>query len=323
MILPSLIAAVIPMVIYLLLIWSFDRYEKEPFILVLRNYMWGALGAIFFSFIGSWLITTVLSAYIYDSVYLKNLEVFAVAPVVEETMKGLFLVLTISSRKFDNITDGIVYGGAIGLGFGMTENFLYFMTYGSNIDQFIMLVIVRTLFSAVMHCLSTATFGAFLGYSKFRSSAYKVFFPIIGITVAMMIHSTWNLSVSFETTVPYGFIFLFLCMLSFILLFSISLAGEKKIICSELLEETEKGLIPVSHIEYISTPQRKSTGWVDEDIRKPYVQAAVSLAFRKIQLKNSSGLDKIYYQNEVDKYRNSIEALLNNSVNNNVYNDRV
>lgn len=319
MIVPSLLAAIIPMFVYLLLIWSFDRYEKEPFLLLLRNYLWGALGAIFFSFIGSWTISTILSAFIHNVEYLHKLETIVVAPLVEETMKGIFLVLTISSRKFDNITDGIVYGGAIGLGFGMTENFLYFITYGSNLNAWIMLVIIRTLFSAVMHCVSTATFGAFLGYAKFKNIFFKIFFPLIGITTAIVIHAAWNLSVSFQSTTPYGFIFMFINILIFIGVFFVSLLNEKKIIYRELLEEAQTGLIPVAHISFINTPQRKSLGWVDEDIRKPYIRAAITLAFRKMQLRNSIGFNKVYYQNEVDKYRNYIDLLLNK----NVYNDKI
>jgi len=51
-----------------------------------------------------------------------------VAPLVEETTKGIYLFKTAKGFEIDNITDGLVYGGAIGLGFGMTENFFYFLS---------------------------------------------------------------------------------------------------------------------------------------------------------------------------------------------------
>ena len=34
----SALAAVIPMSIYLTIIWRFDRYDREPFSLLLKNY---------------------------------------------------------------------------------------------------------------------------------------------------------------------------------------------------------------------------------------------------------------------------------------------
>ena len=117
------------MLLYLVLIWKFDRYDREPFKLVFTNYLWGALGAIVLAILGSFLLTSIASIFIKEDLQLSRFGAIVVAPVVEEITKGMFLLITIANRKFDNITDGIVYGGAIGLGFGMTENFLYFITY--------------------------------------------------------------------------------------------------------------------------------------------------------------------------------------------------
>jgi len=129
LIISSAIAAVIPMSVYLFLIWKFDKYDREPFKFVFANYLWGAIGAIVLALIGSILFTSFVSLFIKDELTLSRFGAVVVAPIVEEITKGLFLLITVASRKFDNITDGIVYGGAIGLGFGMTENFLYFVSF--------------------------------------------------------------------------------------------------------------------------------------------------------------------------------------------------
>ena len=60
----SAFAAIIPMSIYLALIWKFDRYDREPFKLVFTNYLWGALGAIVLAFLGSFLLTAIASFFI-------------------------------------------------------------------------------------------------------------------------------------------------------------------------------------------------------------------------------------------------------------------
>lgn len=304
-------AALIPMLIYLLLIWTFDRYEREPFYLVSLCFLWGALGAIVLSFIGSGILSFIISIFIKNQEYLKRVDTIVIAPLVEETMKGIFLFIIVLSRKFDNMTDGIVYGGAIGLGFGMTENFLYFVTYGSSINDWVTLVIIRTLFSAVMHCVSTATFGAFLGYAKFKNLFFKVFFPLIGILLAMFIHFVWNFSVSFQKTALLGFAFMFFNIIVFISVFSVSILNEKKIIYNELLEEVKNGLIPAQHLLFLNSVKRKRTGWIDEKIRKVYIKSAITLAFRKKQFKNSSGFNKNYYENQIVYYRESIDHLLN------------
>ncbi len=306
----SATAAVVPMIFYLIIIWKFDRYDREPFGLVLKNYLWGALGAIVFAIIGSAIITAVLSIFIRNSTQLEHAETIFVAPFVEEITKGLFLFIIFSNKEFDNLTDGIVYGGAIGLGFGMTENFLYFVAFGNTPSEWLSLVIVRTLFSAVMHCVATASFGAFLGYAKFKNIFYKLTFPVIGIALAMFIHFAWNFSVSFEATTLPGFLFLFFTVVIFILVFSVAVLNEKKIIYNELLEEVLNGLIPSEHLEILNSSRRNKLGWVDESIRKLYIRAATTLAFRKMELKNSSGSSREFYKKDIQYYRSFIHNLL-------------
>ncbi len=309
----SAFAAIIPMSIYLILIWKFDRYDREPFKLVLTNYLWGALGAIVLALVGSLFFTTIASFFIKDSIQLSRFSAIVVAPIVEEITKGLFLLITISNLKFDNITDGIVYGGAIGLGFGMTENFMYFVTYSESIANWIALVLIRSSFSAVMHCVSTATLGAFFALAKFKSSPKKIFYTLIGLLIAMLIHSIWNSSLSYERTAPIGFLFMIVSIIIFISSYIISIKGERKIIFNELKEESENGVIPESHLIILSSPQRERKDWLDERTRKTYIKAATTLAFRKVQLKNSNGASKAYFEMDVDNYRDFIKKLLQNT----------
>src|ERR1044072_795949 len=123
--------SVVPMLFYLVIIWLMDRYEREPFWLVSINFLWGATGAIIFGIIGSIIMGIGVTQFIYqfynqsDAGTLNNLAgAVVVAPMVEESTKGIFLLIISLSRNFDGPVDGAVYGGAVGLGFGMTENFL-------------------------------------------------------------------------------------------------------------------------------------------------------------------------------------------------------
>jgi len=310
MIVSSAIAAFVPMFIYLLLIWRFDQYDRKPIILIIRNYLWGAIGAIFFSLVGSYILSFFVSIFVHNKESLTRIETIIIAPFVEETTKGIFLFMTISSRKFDNMTDGIVYGGAIGLGFGMTENFLYFIASTGSLNTWVTLVIIRTLFTSVMHCVSTATLGAFLGYAKFKNIYYKLTFPFLGLASAIFIHFAWNLMISYDKTEPLGFLFMLITILIFIVVFSISVSNDKRIIYNELLEEAENGIIPMSHIPILNSSERNKLGWIDEEIRKVYIKAASALAFRKMQLRNTNGITRTYYENDVLRYRKYILALL-------------
>lgn len=307
----SLIAAVVPMMLYLIIIWQFDFYNRKSFKFVFKFFMWGAIGAIVVAIIGSAIVSESLSILIKNPIKLNHIDTIVVAPYIEEITKGFFLFFTFSNKKVDFITDGLLYGGAIGLGFGMTENFFYFVTYGHSFSQWISIVVIRSLFSGVMHCVSTGTLGAFIGYSKFKPIKNKVFYILIGLTIAILIHFAWNLSVSMETTTSIGFLFMFITILVFIFFYALAINSEKKIIFNELYDEYKSGLIPLEHLMILNSGSRNKSGWVDESVRKSYISASTTLAFRKMELKNSSGSSKIFYSNDVEYYRQFIFNLLN------------
>ncbi len=310
LILFSLLAAIIPMVGYMLIIWRMDKYEREPLKYVLLHFSWGAFGAILFAVIGSTIMSAQISLFFSDPESISLLESVLVAPFVEEITKGIFLVATVSNRRFDNLTDGLVYGGAIGLGFGMTENFMYFLSYGDTIEAWIALVIIRSGFSAVMHCIATATFGAFLGITKFSNSRIRFVFPFAGLTIAMFIHFLWNFSVSFENTYIFGFLFMLIIILIFFVVFALSLTNERKIISQELFEESETQLFPAEHVRIILSKERNKKGWIDENVRKEYIIMLTKLAFRKMQTKKSRGIKRDFYQSEVNICREKINLIL-------------
>jgi len=309
----SILAAAIPILLYLILIWRMDKYEREPFLFVLIHFVWGALGAVIIGISGSFFLSLTTGLIGQNSKASLIIQSIIFAPFSEEIAKGIFLLYSINSKKFDNITDGLVYGAAIGLGFGMTENFIYFISFGATLFSWVHIVIVRSLFSAVMHCISTATFGAFLAIAKFSLPLGKNTLPFAGLSLAMFIHFMWNFTVSFEKTYLFGFLFMIFLILFFIMVFKISIKNEKKIIEQELLDESKLGLIPFMHIKILSSHLRFRKGWIDERIRKFYSRYAIRLAFSKNQSKKSKGSLKEYYISEVEKNREAVHSLLSNN----------
>jgi hypothetical protein len=164
-----------------------------------------------------------------------------------------------------------------------------------------------------MHCVTTATFGAFLGYAKFKGTSYKLILPITGLIIAILIHFSWNFTVSYQSTAILGFLFLGVTIIIFIAIFLASVMNEKKIIIDELIPEAALGIIPKEHLIILCSTNRNNRGWVDEKIRKPYIKAATTLAFRKKQMKRSKGHSKEFYKSEVNKYRQFIKNLFASS----------
>jgi RsiW-degrading membrane proteinase PrsW (M82 family) len=318
----SLVAAIVPMFTYLLIIWWMDRNEREPFWLVFLNFIWGATGAIFLAIIGSLIFQVPLST-IVMAVADGNAEelidlsgAIITAPVVEEATKGIFLLLMSFNKRFDGVVDGVVYGGAIGLGFGMTENFMYFLMYGTTLEDWIYVVVIRTLFSAVMHCLAQASFGAFVGYAKFKPVIFKIFLIPAGYMLAVFLHFAWNLSVSLtETTAILGFLFLIIYFLAIFAVFQVAIYLESKTILRELHDESQTGVIPAEHLEHLPYVLRRNRyGWLHRNInQKEYVRLSVELALRKHQYKNSTGARKQLYWREIENNRYKIQMMFYNA----------
>lgn len=312
--------SVAPMIFYLVVIWWMDRYEREPFWLVSLNFFWGATGAIIFGIIGSMIMGLGVSEFIYQFANESDAGTFnslagavIVAPVVEECTKGIFLLIMAFSKNFDGPVDGAVYGGAVGLGFGMTENFLYFMSFPQDYAGLIVLIIIRTLFSAVLHCCCQAVFGAAIGYAKFKGLFAKLTIIPLGLGIAMFMHFMWNLTVSFNSTALIGFAFMIMSVIIIFVVFQFAVHNEGKIILRELTDEANTtGYIPREHLNHLPyTSKRHKKGWLASHINhKDYVRAAVKLAIRKNQAKGMKANAQTVYMREVDTLRNRIYTLL-------------
>lgn len=309
----SMTFAVVPLVIALWFVWWLDRYDREPPWLVGLSFGWGGIGGVIFALIGSSIvmfpIELVASPQMADSI-----GATFVAPLVEEPGKALILLAIVFSRHFDNTTDGFVYGAACGLGFGVTENFMYFWSVGAtgDMDAYVGTVVVRTLYSAMMHAAASSCVGAALGFAKFRGTFVKMTVPLIGLGVAMGIHALWNGLLTAEGFVGAGgllavlnFLLFPLEFLTLFLIFQGCLWSERTTIREELAGE-----VPDAHVPYLASYlARNKKSWLPAGVpHDDYIVAATNLAFRKHQAKNAR--NKRYYEQEVDKLRAEVKGLL-------------
>ncbi len=170
-----------------------DRMESEPARLMWFAFLWGALvstlGAVVLNelgvaFFGGLQVDPAIAGPVF------------VAPLVEETLKGLgvLLIFLFARREFNGIVDGIVYAGIVGAGFAFVENILYL---GTNYQEFgteglVGVFIVRCLVSPFIHPMFTVCFGLALGIIAYRRRLSSAFIPALGFVVAVFLHALWN-----------------------------------------------------------------------------------------------------------------------------------
>ena len=172
-----------------------DRYEAEPPVLLAASFAWGAAVATF----GALVINTASLAAVKAAGGDVSTTAVFIAPVVEETFKGLavVVVLILRRREFDGVIDGIVYAGMSGIGFAFLENILYLgrtlAEHGSGGLVFVFLL--RCVVSPFAHPLFTSAIGIGIGIAvRSRNPLVKVVAPLLGWCVAILLHGTWNLT---------------------------------------------------------------------------------------------------------------------------------
>ncbi len=301
----SAFAAIVPMILYLVFLRDMDRFEREPLKLVIKHFVWGATGAIFFAIIGSEFLAFPINSIFAETSIRSLLMAVLVAPLIEETTKGVYLFKTVKGFEMDNITDGLVYGGAIGLGFGMTENFFYFLGASGSISTWVATVILRITFSAVMHSIATASFGAFIAMRKFSNNKKRNILPVAGFFIAMFIHFLWNISVSFSFTSIFGYLFLLLVIAAFFIVFKLSLKKEKQIIETELMSEDIPSNIKAELLSIANSRKKR----IDQSSNKEYISLAVKLAFRKRQLLTANDRHRNFYSEDILKIREKLNGI--------------
>ncbi len=201
----ALLAAVIPTIIYVYLIWWCDRYEREPGWLLFTAFVWGAVPAVLLSLVAE-LAFQGPTGFGVLGVADNLKQVVLISPVVEEIIKGLALLglFYFFRSEFDGVLDGIVYGALIGVGFGMTENFLYLVNAAlGGLGTLFDLTLLRSLLFGLNHAFYTAIMGAALGFAVWQPTAgRKVAFAFGGLALAIAVHMLHNLSTTLAPSYP-------------------------------------------------------------------------------------------------------------------------
>jgi RsiW-degrading membrane proteinase PrsW (M82 family) len=279
-------------VVYLLFIRAIDLYEREEFKYVIPVFVWGFSAAVVVSLVFNTIFILALSAVV-DAQVADLITAVLVAPVVEECAKGLalliaFLVAWLASLRrgyveFSGVMDGIVYGSAVGFGFSIAEDLIYYVQFGEET------FVVRRIFGGFAHAAFTSLTGIGIGLIPWvRWGILKVLLPLLGLLGAIMLHATFNFTATLFG--PLAYIILSFVLLSYVLVIVIWLAVERWIIRRELLDEVAAGTISAGEYAILPTYFARAfyylgllfTGRFKEWRRAHKVhQAAVDLAFTK------------------------------------------
>jgi protease PrsW len=111
------------------------------------------------------------------------------APIIEETLKALYVVYLVRAEKVGFMVDAGIQGFAVGTGFAVAENLYYASALGNT---GLVLWLVRGLGTAVMHGSTTAIVAILAKDIADRSATTSLRPFVPGLAIAIGVHSLFN-----------------------------------------------------------------------------------------------------------------------------------
>jgi protease PrsW len=320
----SCILGIVPMAVYTLILWMFDRYEKEPLGLLLAAFAWGFLPSAIIAIISQFILDVPATAVFGQNAFAQALvEASLIAPITEEGIKGLgvLLIFFIFHREFDSVFDGILYGGLVGFGFAAIENVLYLLDSGS-VGGVLALAFVRAFIFGLNHAFFTSLTGIGLALARYqRQTSKALLFGTLGFVAAVTAHSLHNFGATIAAEASaLGLLFSWLAdsagILFVFVVILVALRREGKWISDHLEGEVRQGTLTEAQWHTArSAPSRLGAAWgalLSGDLgrwrrTRRFYQQCAELAFKLHQLQCMG--DESGNQQIVDRLRGEVGEL--------------
>jgi RsiW-degrading membrane proteinase PrsW (M82 family) len=198
---------------YMALAWIGNVHGRSPLRFVLAAFVWGALSAVL-AFVVNAIVAGELGFRLHTDVAatasLAFIGTIMIAPMVEELAKALGVLVLSWHHRFRSVSDGLLYGFAVGAGFSFVENWIYFVERANPFELgfggWVDFVIYRVLFNSLAHGAFPAACGALIGYFKSRPNlaryASAAFLP--GLFIAITLHTLFNISAILDEVAVYA-----------------------------------------------------------------------------------------------------------------------
>jgi len=172
-----------PVFVIAFYIYSRDKYEKEPFLILLKALFAGVLIVLPVVLIEKLLIMFFQGT---EGIAYAGYNAFVVAGLTEEGMKCLaFFLFFWRNKNFNEKFDGIVYAVYIALGFAGIENILYVFSGGYGVG------LIRAVTAVPAHALFGIVMGYYFGLARFNARL-RPFYLILAFTLPFLFHGLYD-----------------------------------------------------------------------------------------------------------------------------------
>ena len=297
------ILCIVPLAIVVSVLLFIDRFEPEPLGMKLAALAWGGGVSVFFAIMGNEYVQYSVTEQTGDELQGIVFSVVFGAPVVEELLKGLGVLVIVWARRthISSAIDGLVYAGFAACGFLVVEDFTYFvravLTDG-DLGQMFFQRVVMGVFGHVMYtsCMGWATGWA---VTRARSAAAGCGAVALGWFTGMVLHATWNgtavLSGGDEEVFYtfYMFVHIPLFLLWFLFI-ALAMKRERRDAAAGLMPYVAQGWIIPAEIQMVCDPRsrRAALAWASnggplaKKAMKQFMYALATLGLHQVVMKN-------------------------------------
>jgi len=169
----SFVLALVPVAIWLYILFKDRKHEKKMLLLMFSGGIIAVFTVFFLQF--AWGYLPELDPFLWIEQNISDptyyyVAIFVAVGVMEELVKQM-MVRYVDSKKvlIQTINDSIRFSFAAALGFAFAENIIYFYTVMQNasIQEVIITVLFRSIFTACGHMIFAGIFGYYFGIAKF------------------------------------------------------------------------------------------------------------------------------------------------------------
>ncbi|MBD1922305.1 PrsW family intramembrane metalloprotease [Microcoleus sp. FACHB-831] len=282
----------IPTYLYIRIVISIDRFEKEPTRYLIGAFLWGAVPAVIIGIIAQLILDIPVEEILGTSLTGQFITTAINAPITEEILKGAVVAILYLwfRREFDGWVDGIVYGAMAGFGFAYVENIIYLL--GTKTwEEWVGLFILRVIALGFMHGFWTALTGIGFGVARHMHNPWmKVWAIATGLIAAMFAHLIHNgglilAEASGGATIlvvmwNYGFLLILMIILGFV-----AARHDRKMLKTYLSDEVPHIISAVDYEGLCNTTSNALARFrAAPKQKRAFIQAAAELAQKKFQL---------------------------------------
>jgi len=297
------ILCIVPLAIVVSVLLFIDRFEPEPLGMKLAALAWGGGVSIFFGIMGNEYVQYSVTEQTGDEVQGIIFSVVVGAPVVEELLKGLGVLVIVWARRthISSAIDGLVYAGFAACGFLVVEDFTYFVRAVLTDGDLGQMFFQRVVMGVFGHVMYTSYMGWATGWAvtRARSTAAGCGAVALGWFTGMLLHATWNGTAVlsggddelFDTFYIFIHVPLFLLWFLFI---ALAMKRERRDAAAGLMPYVAQGWIVPSEIQMVCDPRsrRAALAWASnggplaKKAMKQFMYALATLGLHQVVMKN-------------------------------------